>query len=835
MPKKQKNTSSELVTFLKDKKTQLVSGVVLFFVSVYFALSLISFLSTGKNDTSIIYAYNDQYDKYQSIKRNPLTSENAKKTKLIEIKKELKATQSKAENLTGYRGAVIAENMINNWLGMGVFFILAFGFVTSIRLIGIKKIKIWKAFLFFAFLSVWTSLMCAFVFDSLFDSLFLKFGGSFGKNLSDWLRANIGIIGTLLVIITSGLVFLIITFSSTIPFCKRLYQKLSNVHIKNTFKEKSIFDKWKNKENFDNEKTVKIGEILPEEWIIPNPNPKIEIIETVNSNKNTEIDNDNLFETVKTEENDDIDTNNEGEIEIVENEEGMEENQTKEDTIDTEPYDPKKDLSHYQYPTLRLLKDYLQPENAQSDEEKAANRTRIVSTLQKFGIGIKKIYETIGPTRTLYEKVPDDGIRINKIRNLADDIMLSLAATGIRIIAPIPGKGTIGIEVPNSTPQIVSMFATIASKKFQEAAYDLPVAMGRTITNEVFMFDLCKMPHLLVAGATGQGKSVGLNAIITSLLYKKHPAELKFVLIDPKKVEFNIYADIERHFLAKLPEEDEPVITEVSKVIKTLNSLCKEMDTRYDLLKLAHARNIKEYNEKFISRHLNPHKGHKYLPYIVVIVDEFGDLIMTAGKEVELPIARIAQLARAVGIHMIIATQRPSVNIITGVIKANFPARIAFKVSSGVDSKTILDGSGAQQLIGRGDMLFSQGNEPVRVQCAFVDTPEVEGLVHFIGDQTGYPYAFPLPEPDTQETNVDSRDMDLGKRDSMFDEVARLVVATQQASASNIQRKFSIGFNRAARIVDQLEAIGIVGSQDGSKPRQVLIQTEYELDKLLKN
>ncbi|MDR3327627.1 MAG: DNA translocase FtsK [Prevotellaceae bacterium] len=836
MQKKQKNTSSELVTFLRDRKVQLLFGVVLFFVSVCLALSLLSFISTGKNDTSIIYTYNDLSNKYQSVKHSPLTDENTKKNKLIEIKEARKITQGKAENLMGYRGAVIAENMINNWLGLGVFFILAFSFVTSIRLIGIKKIKIWKAFLFFAFLSVWTSLMCAFVFDNLFDNLFLKFGGSFGKNLSDWLQANIGIIGTLLVIITSVLVFLIITFSSTIPFFKRLYQKLSNVHIKNPFRKKSIFNKSKNKGNFDNEKTVKIGEILPEEWIVPNSNSKIEIIETVNSNKNknTKTDNDNLFETVEIEADDDIDTNSDGEIEIVENKEDMEDNETKEEAIDTEPYDPKRDLSHYQYPTIRLLKDYPQPENAQSDEEKAANRTRIVSTLQKFGIGIKKIYETIGPTITLYEIVPDDGIRINKIRNLADDIMLSLAATGIRIIAPIPGKGTIGIEVPNSTPQIVSMFATIASKKFQEAAYDLPVAMGRTITNEVFMFDLCKMPHLLVAGATGQGKSVGLNAIITSLLYKKHPAELKFVLIDPKKVEFNIYADIERHFLAKLPEEDEPVITEVSKVIKTLNSLCKEMDTRYDLLKLAHARNIKEYNEKFISRHLNPHKGHKYLPYIVVIVDEFGDLIMTAGKEVELPIARIAQLARAVGIHMIIATQRPSVNIITGVIKANFPARVAFKVSSGVDSKTILDGSGAQQLIGRGDMLFSQGNEPVRVQCAFVDTPEVEGLVHFIGDQTGYPYPFPLPEPDTQEANVDARDIDLGKRDSMFDEVARLVVVTQQASASNIQRKFSIGFNRAARIVDQLEAAGIVGSQDGSKPRQVIIQTEYELEKILK-
>jgi len=425
-------------------------------------------------------------------------------------------------------------------------------------------------------------------------------------------------------------------------------------------------------------------------------------------------------------------------------------------------------------------------------------------------------------------------VRISKIRNLESDIMLSLAATGIRIIAPIPGKGTIGIEVPNNDPQIVSMHSIIASKKFQESKFELPIAFGRTITNEIFMVDLVKMPHLLVAGATGQGKSVGLNAIITSLLYKKHPSELKLVLVDPKKVEFNIYAGIEKHFLAKLPDGSEAIITDTSKVVETLNSLCGEMDMRYDLLKKAHARNIKEYNEKFILRHLNPEKGHRFLPYIVVIIDEFGDLIMTAGKEVEMPIARIAQLARAVGIHMIIATQRPSVNIITGIIKANFPARVAFRVSSMMDSRTILDAPGANQLVGRGDMLFSQGNDLIRVQCAFVDTPEVENIVHFISEQQSYPTAFYLPEYVKAEGEMGVASADLSKRDPLFEEAARLIVANQQGSTSLIQRKFSIGYNRAGRIVDQLEIAGIIGPNEGSKARQVLIPDEYHLEQILK-
>jgi S-DNA-T family DNA segregation ATPase FtsK/SpoIIIE len=501
------------------------------------------------------------------------------------------------------------------------------------------------------------------------------------------------------------------------------------------------------------------------------------------------------------------------------------------------PYDPKRDLENYHYPTLDLLQKYESDGKPYIDmQEQTNNKNRIVDVLRNFGVEISSIKATVGPTITLYEITPAPGVRISKIRNLEDDIALSLSALGIRIIAPIPGKGTIGIEVPNAKPAIVSMESILNSKKFQESTMELPCALGKTITNEVFMFDLAKAPHLLVAGATGQGKSVGLNAIITSLLYKKHPAEMKIVLVDPKKVEFSVYATIEKHFLAKIPDDDaEPIITDVTKVIHTLNSLCKEMDTRYDLLKMAQARNIKEYNKKFIDRQLNPEHGHKFMPYIVVVIDEFGDLIMTAGKEVELPIARIAQLARAVGIHMIIATQRPTTNIITGTIKANFPSRIAFKVSAGIDSKTILDRTGAQQLVGRGDMLYLNGSEPVRVQCAFVDTPEVERINSYISQQQGYACAFELPEPDMadEDGGGESRDVDMQHLDPMFEDAARLIVREQSGSTSLIQRKFAIGYNRAGRLMDQLEKAGIVGAAHGSKPREVLIMDEVSLEKLI--
>jgi DNA segregation ATPase FtsK/SpoIIIE, S-DNA-T family len=518
------------------------------------------------------------------------------------------------------------------------------------------------------------------------------------------------------------------------------------------------------------------------------------------------------------------------ELETGENEELLDETIT---TEEMEDYDPTLELSRFKFPTLDLLIDY-KSELEVTEDELYQNKNKIVKTLESYGIAIDNIKATIGPTVTLYEIIPAKGVRIAKIKNLEDDIALSLSALGIRIIAPIPGKGTIGIEVPNSKPEVVSMRSVIASKKFQEAKFELPVAIGKTITNETFTFDLVKMPHLLVAGATGQGKSVGLNAIITSLLYKKHPAQLKFVMIDPKKVELSIYSKIEKHYLAMLPDAEEPIITDVQKVVQTLSSLTVEMDSRYDLLKKAHARNIKEYNAKFIKRRLNPENGHRYLPYIVVIIDEFADLIMTAGKEVELPIARIAQLARAIGIHMIIATQRPSANIITGVIKANFPARIAFKVSSMIDSRTILDTPGANQLIGRGDMLISHNSELVRVQCAFVDTPEVENIVAFIGDQRGYPQALMLPEVETAEIGGGGQSAeDIGARDALFDEAARIIVAHQSGSTSLIQRRFSVGYNRAGRLMDQLEAAGIVGPFEGSKARKVLIPDEYSLEKHL--
>jgi S-DNA-T family DNA segregation ATPase FtsK/SpoIIIE len=496
-------------------------------------------------------------------------------------------------------------------------------------------------------------------------------------------------------------------------------------------------------------------------------------------------------------------------------------------------YDPTLDLSKFQLPKIDLLQPYGDGKITFDKEEIEANKNRIVDTLKNYNIEIKEIKATIGPTVTLYEIVPAAGIRISKIKNLEDDIALSLAALGIRIIAPIPGKGTIGIEVPNANPQVVSMRQVIASKKFQESNMELPVAMGRTITNENFIFDLAKMPHLLMAGATGQGKSVGLNAILTSLLYKKHPSQLKFVLVDPKKVELTLYNKIERHYLAVLPDTDEAIITDTTKVINTLNSLCIEMDNRYELLKSAMVRNIKEYNAKFISRRLNPEEGHKFLPYIVLVIDEFADLIMTAGKEVEMPIARLAQLARAIGIHLIVATQRPSVNVITGIIKANFPARAAFRVTSKIDSRTILDAGGADQLIGKGDMLFSQGSDLVRLQCAFVDTPEVEEICDFIGNQQAYPTAYQLPEY-VGEEGGGVGDIDPSDRDSLFMDAARLVVQTQQGSTSMIQRKLKLGYNRAGRIVDQLEAAGILGPFEGSKARQVLVPDEMALEQKLK-
>lgn len=807
------NEAPKINSILKDERAKYALGLLLFFITFYLILAHVSFFFTGNIDQSILTA----------------------------TPEERQAMKLSIQNWTGIAGATIAEKTINNGFGIPFITIFIFPMLLSFKMIGIKVTKLWKSLILPILFIAWAAPALHLCFAPLTQTTFISVGGLYGENVNNLLRSNIGFPGTLLTIVCTGIVFAIFAFQSTIPTIKKLINK--KIQAPKTVTEDSEVLSTPMQDGDDNTMSVKIGDdIVPAEWTeqITTQDPEQAVTEEI------QIISQQSVEDIIIP----VEEGSEGEI-IIETTTSTEEETitlTPEITTDTvipedgeqldenvEPYDPKLDLSQYKYPTLELLKDYPTTNQVMTEEEQRANQTKIITTLKNFGIGVKKIFETIGPTITLYEIVPEDGVRITKIKNLEADIMLSLSAVGIRIIAPMPGKGTIGIEVPNSNPKIVSMFATIASKKFQEASYDLPVVLGRTITNDIFMFDLCKMPHLLVAGATGQGKSVGLNAIITSLLYKKHPSELKFVLVDPKKVEFNIYGDIEKHFLAALPDADEPVITDTSLVVQTLNSICKEMDNRYELLKAAKTRNIKEYNDKFINRRLNPLKGHRFLPYIVVIVDEFGDLIMTAGKEVELPIARIAQLARAVGIHMIIATQRPSVNIITGIIKANFPARIAFKVSSGVDSKTILDGPGADRLIGRGDMLFSQGSDTTRVQCAFVDTPEVENIVNYISSQQGYSTHFQLPEPDTNGDANDLSAVDMSKRDPYFEEVARYIVSSQTGSTSNIQRKFEIGFNRAGRIMDQIEVAGIVGPTKGSKPREVLIQTEVDLEYILKS
>ncbi|MGB0177792.1 MAG: DNA translocase FtsK, partial [Owenweeksia sp.] len=528
-------------------------------------------------------------------------------------------------------------------------------------------------------------------------------------------------------------------------------------------------------------------------------------------------------------------TDDDFEIEAVEEEESLSEKEVNRKVKEFGEYDPKLDLSRFKLPPIDLLKDYGDSNITINQEELEANKNKIVDTLNNYNIEISKIKATIGPTVTLYEIVPAAGVRISKIKNLEDDIALSLAALGIRIIAPIPGRGTIGIEVPSTNPQMVPMRNMLKSEKFQKSDMELPIAFGKTISNETFMADLTKMPHLLMAGATGQGKSVGLNVILTSILYKKHPSQVKFILVDPKKVELTLFNKIERHYLAKLPDTEEAIITDTTKVIHTLNSLCIEMDNRYDLLKNAMCRNLKEYNAKFIQRRLNPEEGHRYLPYIVLVIDEFADLIMTAGKEVETPIARLAQLARAIGIHLIIATQRPSVNVITGIIKANFPARVAFRVTSKIDSRTILDAGGADQLIGKGDMLFASGSDLIRIQCAFVDTPEIEEITDYIGNQQAYPEAYQLPEYKGEDEGSGIDILDPSERDALFEDAARVIVIHQQGSASLLQRKLKLGYNRAGRIIDQLEAAGIIGPFEGSKARQVLIPDEMALEQLLKN
>lgn len=802
----------QMRNLIQNERIRISLAVILGIIATYLFLSILSFFFSGAADQS----------------------------KLDIPFNELMKAEITVRNWTGKLGAYLSHTLVNRGFGVAIILPIIFMGLCALRLFHIPTISLKKAFTWMLVGTLWFSLFSGFFFINHYEDSALFLGGIHGYFISLWLTAAIGTIGTIAVLLLTLILFFLFAVDNSIELLQQLQhkakEKLSQFKSRRHHEaDNELPLVIEEKEKEEEATTIKEFETTKEETSPSDVlNPALNATEN-NTTTSTEIKLNvtppsetptTITEHAKETE---INDNKDVDLDIVKTK--------KEDTVkksvkveDLDDYDPTLDLPHFKLPKLNLLEDH-KVEVDVSDEELFENKNRIVETLEHYGIKISSIKATIGPTITLYEIVPAAGVRINKIKNLEDDIALSLAALGIRIIAPIPGKGTVGIEVPNKKPEIVSMYSVIASKKFQEAKYELPIAIGKTITNETFCIDLTKMPHLLVAGATGQGKSVGINAIITSLLYKKHPAQLKFVFVDPKKVELNIYAKIEKHYLAKLPDEEEPIITDVQKVVHTLNSLTIEMDNRYDLLKNARTRNIKEYNTKFIKRRLNPEKGHKYLPYIVVVVDEFADLIMTAGKEVEMPIARIAQLARAVGIHMILATQRPSTNIVTGVIKANFPARVAFKVSSMIDSRTILDSPGANQLIGRGDMLISQGSEMTRVQCAFVDTPEVEAIVDFISEQKGYPTAFMLPEysPEDSGDLENSGDI-LAKRDALFEEAARLIVLNQLGSTSSLQRKMNIGYNRAGRLIDQMEAAGIVGPSEGSKPRKVLITDEMSLE-----
>lgn len=739
------------------------------------------------------------------------------------------------DNVLGKFGALISHGFIHSWFGVTSFFFPLIALVGGLKLLtGIKILPPGKTFRLGLFFMLWGSIALGFIFRDAFFYL----GGVFGFELSTYLNGVVGALGTGLLLLFVFLAFMIIAFNFSFNFLakKPVEEAVAEVPLEETITPRNVLLKEEEEENATEEEimpVLKEEEKIEEEEEAEEEEEEVkpdEVWDTVTEEKiiPAEI---TPVETVTT----DLTSDDAIQFTVEKKEEGGElsadEIGAKAEDLVREfgEYDPTLDLSGYQFPPIDLLETYGGGKEPNvNTEELTLNKNRIVETLGNYGIAIDKIKATIGPTVTLYEIIPAAGVRISKIKNLEDDIALSLSALGIRIIAPIPGKGTIGIEVPNLNPEMVPMRHLMASEKFQNTGFDLPVALGKTISNEIFIADLSKMPHLLMAGATGQGKSVGLNAILVSLLYKKHPAQIKFVLVDPKKVELTLFNRIERHFLAKLPDSAEAIITDTKKVIHTLNSLCIEMDQRYDLLKEAEVRNIKEYNAKFIQRKLNPNNGHKYLPYIVLVVDEFADLIMTAGKEVETPIARLAQLARAIGIHLIIATQRPSVNIITGTIKANFPSRIAFRVTSKIDSRTILDSGGAEQLIGKGDMLYSTGNDLIRLQCAFVDTPEVEKITTFIGSQKGYPEAFQLPE--FVDENEPKMEIDEGDRDSLFEEAARIIVTHQQGSASLLQRKLKLGYNRAGRIVDQLEAAGIIGPFEGSKAREVLVKDLVALE-----
>ena len=729
-------------------------------------------------------------------------------------------------NKAGGLGAQLAEKLVNGWFGFSSVLIPIFMIACGLNMMRITHLKLVRWFVSCTFLMIWISVFLHLTLlglnrSGIMAGSFIYPGGSHGMNSTEFLCNKIGIWGLLLTLILTMLLYCIYLTRRTIEVIRGGADRMKRSIHRREKEPDTVTDTPDEPYNVQTE-----SDALQAEDAEDNPYAAAADYSAADDEPKP------IKKTVKPSAPEKPETPAEDITMTITAAEGDE----KADGKIQEPYDPRLDLSHYKFPTLDLLKHYDHDTPPIDEREQEANKNRIIKVLLDFGIEIETINATVGPTITLYEITPAAGVRISKIRNLEADIALSLAALGIRIIAPIPGKGTIGIEVPNAKPVMVSMESILNSKKFAESKMELPVALGRTITNEVFMFDLAKMPHLLVAGATGQGKSVGLNCVITSLLYKKHPAELKLVMVDPKMVEFSIYTPIIKHFLAKMPDvaDNEAIITDTTKVIHTLKSLCIEMDNRYELLKEANVRSVIEYNNLFKDRKLNPEKGHRYLPYIVVVIDEFGDLIMTAGKDIEMPIARIAQKARAVGMHMIIATQRPTTNIITGTIKANFPARMAFRVSSMIDSRTILDRPGANQLIGRGDLLFLSGSDPVRVQCAFVDTPEVNAICQYISRQQGYTEAYPLPEyVDENEGGPIEGGVEMGKFDPMFAEAARLVVVNQSGSTSLIQRKFAIGYNRAGRLMDQLEATGIVGKADGSKPRPVLVTDEVQLDRIL--
>lgn len=824
-----------------SERTDFIFGIILFALAVYLMIAMVSYLYTGEADQSIL----------ENMRPGEWTN-----------------SHQEFSNYCGSLGAIISYILITLNFGLPSFLIPFFMFSVALQLMKVYKINLWKWFLCTMLVMIWSSITFAKIITPIMGDNIYNAGGDHGLYCVQKLENIVGPPGLTAILFLTAVGFLTYLTSETITVIRKMLNPvgyitnkvkftITNNHGNGNTANKDIQTNKEGDSSADIEskpeeeektktKPAVFTDSVPSQVIDLSPRDEESNDHKESSQPHNTADipapsfvdekrKQHAYQVIEEAKAAAEIAKNGMEISIASEGEKATRNTVNDDTDLNSPINPREPFTRYKFPTLDLLKTYDNDGKPYIDEqEQIDNKNRIIEVLDNFGVQIKTIRATVGPTITLYEIQPAEGVRISKIKNLEDDIALSLAALGIRIIAPIPGKGTIGIEVPNAKQNIVSMESILNSKKFQETKMELPIALGKTITNEVFMVDLAKIPHLLVAGATGQGKSVGLNAIITSLLYKKHPNELKFVLIDPKKVEFSIYTPIAKHFMAVVDEDDEPIITDVTKVVHTLNSLCKLMDHRYDLLKIAGARNIREYNNKYVNHRLNPTMGHEFMPYIVVIIDEFGDLIMTAGKEIELPIARIAQLARAVGIHMVIATQRPTTSIITGNIKANFPGRIAFKVSAAIDSKIILDRGGAQQLIGRGDMLYVNGNEPVRVQCAFVDTPEVEGINKYIANQPGPVEPLILPEPDTNDScvvnggQIDSRNVD-----PYFEEAAHAIILSQQGSTSMIQRRFSIGYNRAGRLMDQMEAAGIVGPAQGSKPRDVLIADENQLSQII--